>query len=73
LQALTYDRERKAINEIMYANMPSMCEIKEIQNAKGTKSLDKLNIDDHDLLAVALGAPARQVLLRAEEIGPATG
>ncbi|KAF2661021.1 hypothetical protein K491DRAFT_687814 [Lophiostoma macrostomum CBS 122681] len=66
-------RERKAINEIMYSNVPSMREIKEIQNAKGTKSLDKLNIDDHDLLAVALGAPARQVLLRAEEIGPATG
>jgi hypothetical protein len=57
----------------MYANIPSMRDIKEIQNTKGTKSLDKLNIDDHDLLAVALGAPARQVLLRAEEIGPATG
>ncbi|KAF2790559.1 hypothetical protein K505DRAFT_377429, partial [Melanomma pulvis-pyrius CBS 109.77] len=66
-------RERKAINELIYSNVPSMAEIKEIQNAKGVKSLDKLNVDDRDLLAVALGAPARQVLLRAEEIGPKTG
>jgi sulfite reductase alpha subunit-like flavoprotein/cytochrome b involved in lipid metabolism len=50
-----------------------MAEIKEMQNTKGVKSLDKLNVDDRDLLAVALGAPARQVLLRAEEIGPQTG
>ena len=50
-----------------------MDEIKEIQNAKGVKSLDKLNVDERDLLAVALGAPARQVILRAEEVGPKTG
>lgn len=50
-----------------------MAEIKEIQNARGVKSLDTLNIDERDLLAVALGAPARQVILRAEEVGPATG
>ncbi|KAI8943332.1 hypothetical protein NX059_001349 [Plenodomus lindquistii] len=50
-----------------------MTEIKEIQNAKGTKHLDTLNVDDRDLLAVALGAPARQVILRAEEVGPSTG
>lgn len=29
--------------------------------------------NEQDLLAVALGAPARQVLIRAEEIGPKTG
>lgn len=50
-----------------------MAEIKEIQNLGGVKSLDKLNMDERELLAVALGAPARQVILRAEEIGPETG
>ncbi|KAH6625494.1 hypothetical protein C7974DRAFT_455624 [Boeremia exigua] len=67
------ERERKAINELIYSNVPSMAAIKEIQNARGVKSLDSLNMDDRDLLAVALGAPARQVILRAEEVGPATG
>ncbi|CAI6332041.1 unnamed protein product [Periconia digitata] len=66
-------RERKAINELLYSNVPSMHEIQEIQNATGVKSLDKLNVDERDLLAVALGAPARQVILRAEEVGPASG
>lgn len=32
-----------------------------------------MNPNDQDLLAVALGAPARQVLRRAEEIGSQTG
>lgn len=50
-----------------------MHSIKEMQTVKGVKSLDTLNVADTDLLAVALGAPARQVLLRAEEIGPKTG
>jgi hypothetical protein len=47
--------------------------IKEIQTAQGVKALDKLNATEQDLLAVALGAPARQVLIRAEEVGPRTG
>lgn len=47
--------------------------IKERQVTQGLKSLDALNVAEHDLLAVALGAPARQVILRAEEIGPRTG
>ncbi|KKY28416.1 putative nadph-ferrihemoprotein reductase [Phaeomoniella chlamydospora] len=47
--------------------------IKELQNTRGVKSLDTLNVNDQDLLAVALGAPARQVLLRAEEVGSKTG
>lgn len=50
-----------------------MHEIQEMQNAKGVKSLDRLNVDERDLLAVALGAPARQVILRAEEVGQTTG
>ncbi|KAK4236570.1 sulfite reductase [NADPH] flavoprotein alpha-component [Achaetomium macrosporum] len=37
------------------------------------KNIDALNAAEHDLLAVALGAPARQVMIRAEEIGPRTG
>jgi len=39
----------------------------------GLKNADNLNPTDDDLLAVALGAPARRVLMRAEEIGPQTG
>ncbi|KAF2473623.1 uncharacterized protein BDR25DRAFT_124163 [Lindgomyces ingoldianus] len=66
-------RDRKAINDILYSSGPSMRQIKEMQNSTGTKSLDSLNASDQDLLAIALGAPARQVLLRAEEIGPQTG
>ena len=50
-----------------------MASIKEMQNSNGVKSLDALNVNEQDLLAVALGAPARQVLLRAEEVGPRTG
>src|SRR5690606_1995940 len=37
------------------------------------KNVDSLPANDKDLLAVALGAPARQVILRAEEVGPRTG
>ncbi|KAH9213060.1 hypothetical protein DL95DRAFT_367474 [Leptodontidium sp. 2 PMI_412] len=66
-------RERKAINELLYSNVPPMHSIKELQITKGVKSLDSLNATEQDLLAVALGAPARQVLLRAEEVGPRTG
>ncbi|KAK1835643.1 alpha subunit of putative sulfite reductase [Podospora conica] len=60
-------RERKSINEVLYQKVPSVQEIGRMKN------IDTLNADDHDLLAVALGAPARQVMIRAEEIGPATG
>ncbi|KAF2844682.1 hypothetical protein T440DRAFT_493968 [Plenodomus tracheiphilus IPT5] len=72
-RVLTRTRERKTINELLYSDVPSMAEIKDMQNAKGIKNLDTLNVDDRDLLAVALGAPARQVILRAEEVGPTTG
>ncbi|KAH8880504.1 hypothetical protein GQ53DRAFT_669759 [Thozetella sp. PMI_491] len=60
-------RERKSINEILYSNIPSVDEIKTVKN------IDALNAAEHDLLAVALGAPARQVMIRAEEIGQKTG
>lgn len=39
----------------------------------GLKNADNLQPEDDDLLAIALGAPARRVLTRAEEIGPKTG
>lgn len=39
----------------------------------GLKNADTLQPEDEDLLAFALGAPARRVLMRAEEIGPKTG
>jgi len=64
---LTWPRERKSINEVLYANIPSVREISTMKN------IDALNVSEHDLLAVALGAPARQVMIRAEQIGPATG
>lgn len=41
--------------------------------AKTQAEVDAFNAHEQDLLAVALGAPARQVMLRAEEIGPKTG
>ncbi|KUJ15041.1 NADPH-ferrihemo protein reductase [Mollisia scopiformis] len=66
-------RERKAINELLYSNVLAMAKIQEIQTSQGVKALDSLNATEQDLLAVALGAPARQVLIRAEEVGPRTG
>ncbi|KAF4341653.1 nitric-oxide synthase salivary gland [Fusarium beomiforme] len=63
-------RERKSINELLYADYPSR---EEVDSVKSQQELDAMNASDHDLLAVALGAPARQVLQRAQEIGPQTG
>ena len=60
-------RERKSINDLLYKNIPSVREIRAVKN------IDTLTAPEHDVLAAALGAPARQVMLRAEEIGPATG
>ncbi|KAI1084221.1 hypothetical protein F5B20DRAFT_287783 [Whalleya microplaca] len=50
-----------------------MATIQEIDAAKNQAEIDAFNAHEQDLLAVALGAPARQVMLRAEEIGPQTG
>ncbi|KAH7358092.1 cytochrome b5-like Heme/Steroid binding domain-containing protein [Plectosphaerella cucumerina] len=63
-------RERTSINQILYSNVPS---VQEIDKAKTQAELDAFNVNEQDLLAVALGAPARQVMLRAEEIGRHTG
>lgn len=59
--------EQKAINEILYSDIPS------VDYTTNVKNVDSLVASDTDLLAVALGAPARQVILRAESIGPRTG
>ncbi|KAF2261865.1 hypothetical protein CC78DRAFT_499454 [Lojkania enalia] len=62
-----HEKERKALNEMLMPDAPS----REVTN--GLKNADVLNPEDDDVLAVALGAPARRVLMRAEEIGPRTG
>ncbi|WYZ41786.1 hypothetical protein EsH8_V_000681 [Colletotrichum jinshuiense] len=63
-------RERKSINHVLYSKYPTA---REIDTVKSQAELDAFNVSEQDLLAVALGAPARQVMLRAEEIGPQTG
>ncbi|KAK1654596.1 cytochrome b5-like Heme/Steroid binding domain-containing protein [Colletotrichum phormii] len=63
-------RERKSINHVLYSQYPSQ---QEIDSVKSQAELDAFNVNEADLLAVALGAPARQVMLRAEEIGTQTG
>ncbi|KAI0423459.1 cytochrome b5-like Heme/Steroid binding domain-containing protein [Xylaria sp. FL1042] len=63
-------RERKSINQLLYSNIPPP---EVIETARSQVEIDAFNANEQDLLAVALGAPARQVMLRAEEIGPRTG
>jgi sulfite reductase alpha subunit-like flavoprotein/predicted heme/steroid binding protein len=52
---------------VLYSDIPTADYI------TGIKNVDDLTANDRDLLAVALGAPARQVILRAEEIGTRSG
>lgn len=51
----------------MYSDLPSADDV------AATKNVDTLVAEDKDLLAVALGAPAKQVMIRAEQVGQATG
>jgi len=55
------------MNEILVPEPPAP------QVTKGLKNADHLNPPDDEVLAAALGAPARRILNRAEEIGPRTG
>jgi hypothetical protein len=64
---ILYEKERKALNEVLMPHAPARSTTKSLKNA------DALQPEDDDLLAFALGAPARRVLTRAEEIGPNTG
>lgn len=63
-------RERRSINQVLYSCIPSVTEIDAVKDQAG---IDAINANEQDILAVALGAPARQVMIRAEEIGPRTG
>lgn len=60
-------QERKTITELLIPNAPPRSITSGLANA------DHLNPTDLDVLASALGAPARQVLNRAMELGPRTG
>jgi hypothetical protein len=43
------------------------------EDVRGLKNADSLVPSDNDILAAALGAPARRVLMRADALGPKTG
>jgi hypothetical protein len=60
------EQERKTIIDLLYV---------EPQAKQTTAKINKESLIplDTDVLAVALGAPARRVLLRSEAIGPSTG
>ncbi|CAO2656703.1 Nn.00g055060.m01.CDS01 [Neocucurbitaria sp. VM-36] len=64
---ILHERERKALNEMLMPEAPAR------DKTKGLRNVDQLQPEDDDLLALALGAPARRILARAEEIGPRTG
>src|SRR5438046_4379194 len=59
--------ERKTTVDLLVPEAPSKEKIRSV------KSTDELNPTDDELLAVALGSPARQVLTRAELLSPRTG
>lgn len=60
-------RDRKAINDLLFDNESSARDLNNVTN------IDVLPPSEHDVLAAALGAPARQVIIRAEGIGPRSG
>lgn len=62
-----YYRDRKAINELLFDRSSSAKDLNKIAN------IDTLPPSEHDVLAAALGAPARQVIIRAQEVGPSSG
>ncbi|CCA74881.1 related to nitric-oxide synthase, salivary gland [Serendipita indica DSM 11827] len=61
------EKERKTICQVLLPTAPP----KEI--TKNMANADSLNPSEADILAVALGAPARRVLERADALGPVTG
>lgn len=66
-KSLTPHRDRKAINELLFDENSSAKELNKVKN------IDVLPPSMQDVLAAALGAPARQVIIRAEEVGPRVG
>jgi hypothetical protein len=65
--SILHEKERKTLNEVLMPSAPPR------STMKGLKNADILQPEDEDLLAFALGAPARRVLSRTEELGPKTG
>ncbi|KAG6363905.1 hypothetical protein INS49_009008 [Diaporthe citri] len=61
-------RDRKAINALLFPDAPA----KDL-NRFAKDNIDTLPPSEKDILAAALGAPARQVTIRAEEVGPKSG
>lgn len=60
-------REQKTMVDLLLPEAPSK------EKVKGLKNADCLTPSNEDVLAAALGAPARRVLMRAETLGPRTG
>ncbi|PVH94808.1 hypothetical protein DM02DRAFT_675942 [Periconia macrospinosa] len=65
--AALHEKERKTLQDILLPEAPPR------ETTNNLKNADGLLPSDDDLLSIALGAPARRVLMRAEEIGPRTG
>ncbi|KAL0577411.1 hypothetical protein V5O48_004576 [Marasmius crinis-equi] len=64
------EKEKKTIAEVLLPTAPP----KELSSSKAMlQNADSLNPPELDVLAIALGAPARRVLDRADAIGPKTG
>src|SRR3981189_989000 len=59
--------ERRTMVDILLPTLPTKEKIKNL------KTTDDLNPTDDELLALALGSPARRILTRAERLGPKTG
>ncbi|EEB91659.1 hypothetical protein MPER_09950, partial [Moniliophthora perniciosa FA553] len=64
------EKEKKTICEVLLPKAPP----KDLSSSKAMlQNADSLNPPELDVLAVALGAPARRVLERADTLGPVTG
>lgn len=61
-------RDRKAINALLFPDAQA-----QDLNRFAKETIDTLPPSEKDVLAAALGAPARQVIIRAEEVGPKSG
>ena len=61
------ETERKTLCEVLLPTAPPK------EKTKGMANADSLNPPEVDILALALGAPARRVLERADLLGPLTG
>ncbi|KKY34684.1 putative nadph-ferrihemoprotein reductase [Diaporthe ampelina] len=68
IQAPDKHRDRKAINALLFPDAPARD-----LNRFAKDNIDTLPPSEKDVLAAALGAPARQVIIRAEEVGPKSG